>query len=146
VAGELDERIRAAVAAAGQRMTRQRAAVVAAMLDAHRPLTADELVRGTSLPQSTVYRNLAELCEAGVAVRVPGPGRIDRFEAAEEYSGQHHHHLVCSHCGAVHDFHPSAALERAIRNELASIDRGEFVATAHVFDVHGRCADCPASV
>jgi Fe2+ or Zn2+ uptake regulation protein len=113
------------------------------MLDAHRPLTADELVRATSLPQSTVYRNLAELREAGVAVRVPGPGRVDRFEAAEQYSGQHHHHhLVCSQCGAVNDFHPSAALERAIRNELASIGQDEFIASAHVFDVHGQCAEC----
>ncbi len=139
----LDPQLRAALNDAGQRVTRQRAAVIEALIAAAHPLTADDVTRISKLPQSTVYRNLAELCDTGVTVRVPGPGRTDRYEVSERFTRRHHHHLVCSGCGAVSDFDPSPGLETAIHDELAAVSNaGGFAPTSHVFDVHGRCADC----
>jgi len=79
---------------AGQRLTRHRVAVMSALRTSDRPLTAEEVAKISGVPLSTAYRNLAELCDAGVAVRVGGADRTDRFEIAESLTSHHHHHLV----------------------------------------------------
>jgi Fur family transcriptional regulator, ferric uptake regulator len=141
----LDPELRAALAGAGQRITRQRVAVVEALAAADHPLSADQITRASKLAQSTVYRILAELCDSGVAARVSGPSRTDRYELSERLTRRHHHHLVCAGCGAVSDFDPSPTLEAAIHAELAAVRNTDgFAPSSHVFDVHGRCANCPA--
>ena len=75
--------------------------------------------KASTVPLSTAYRNLAEMCDAGVVVRVGGADRTDRFEMAESLLSHHHHHLVCTECGVVDDFDPSPALERLIAKEMA---------------------------
>ncbi|MEP7047452.1 MAG: transcriptional repressor, partial [Ilumatobacteraceae bacterium] len=77
---------------AGQRLTRHRVAVMGALRTSDRPVTADEVAKISAVPLSTAYRNLAELCDAGVAVRVGGADRTDRFEIAESLTSHHHHH------------------------------------------------------
>jgi Ferric uptake regulator family len=64
-------------------------------------------------PQSTTYRNLSVLEQAGVVHRVRGADEFARFELTEELGG-HHHHLVCVNCGAVEDFTPPTRFERSI--------------------------------
>ena len=131
--------------ARGLRLTAHRAAVVAAIEAADRPLTADEVVRESGVPTSTVYRQLAELVDIGVVARVAGAGGSDRHELAEPYSQHHHHHLVCTECGIVTDFDPSRQLERLIDREVAALlEHSGFEVSHHVFDVRGRCRDCAA--
>jgi Fe2+ or Zn2+ uptake regulation protein len=128
---------------AGQRVTKHRAAVIGTLRTADRPLVADDVAKRAGVPLSTAYRNLAELCEAGVAVRVGGAGRTDRYEIAETVSSHHHHHLVCTTCGEVTDFDPSPQLERLIAKELqALVAEADFVESHHLFDVHGVCGNC----
>lgn len=128
---------------AGQRLTRHRAAVVKTLRTAGRPVTAEEVAKSSGVPLSTAYRNLAELCDAGVAVRVGGADRTDRFEMAESLTSHHHHHLVCTECGEVQDFDPSPQLERLIAKELAALlASAGFVESHHLFDVHGVCGNC----
>jgi len=106
-------------------------------------VTADEVAKISGVPLSTAYRNLAELCDAGVAVRVGGADRTDRFEIAESLTSHHHHHLVCTECGVVNDFDPSPQLERLITKELQSLLESEgFAESHHLFDVHGICGSC----
>ena len=125
------------------RLTANRRAVLAVLEHAERPLTTDEVAAGSGVPVSTVYRNLAELLEAGVVVRVAGAGGGDRHELAEAFSEHHHHHLVCTQCGIVTDFTPSRQLERLIDKEVGSLLESEgFVVEHHVFDVRGRCRAC----
>lgn len=115
------------------------------LADSDRPLTTDEVVERSGVPTSTAYRNLAELVDLGVIARVGGVDRIERHELSEHYSRRHHHHLVCTDCGAVADFDPSPALEKLIAEETGAIlDASGFEVTQHVFDVRGRCADCRA--
>lgn len=118
---------------------------MAALRGSDRPVTADEVAKISGVPLSTAYRNLAELCDAGVAVRVGGADRTDRFEIAESLTSHHHHHLVCTECGVVNDFDPSPQLERLITKELQSLLTSEgFVESHHLFDVHGVCGNCRA--
>ena len=49
-----------------------------------------------------MYRNLAALEQAGVVRRVLTDEGFGRYELTEDLTG-HHHHLVCSNCGAVED-------------------------------------------
>jgi len=117
--------------------------VLGALESSGRPLTAEEVVQASGVPVSTAYRNLAELVEAGVVVRVAGAGGGDRHELAEQFSQHHHHHLVCVECGIVTDFEPSPQLERLIEREVAALlERSGFEVSHHLFDVRGRCGQC----
>jgi Fe2+ or Zn2+ uptake regulation protein len=126
-----------------QRYTRLRRALVETMARAGRPLTIPELLDSNpELSQSSAYRNVTALIDAGAARRVNGAGDHGRFELAEELSG-HHHHLVCGSCGRVADVHPSARLERALAEAARLIgDEEDFEVTEHRFDLVGMCADC----
>lgn len=125
------------------RLTRHRRSVLAALENAARPITVDEVVASSGVPTSTAYRNLAELVDAGIVVRVSGAGGGDRHELAEQLSQHHHHHLVCTECGVVTDFDPSPQLEKLIDREIdALLATSGFEITHHVFDVRGRCREC----
>ena len=125
------------------RLTGNRRSVLAALEHSLRPLTVDEVVAASGVPTSTAYRNLAELVEAGIVVRVSGVGGGERHELAEQFSQHHHHHLVCTGCGIVTDFDPSPQLEKLIDREVAALlATSGFEITHHVFDVRGRCRDC----
>ena len=128
------------------RLTGNRRSVLAVLDNSSRPLTVEEVVAESGVPTSTVYRNLAELVEAGVVVRVSGVGGGDRHELAEKFSQHHHHHLVCTDCGLVTDFDPSPQLEKLIDREIvALLATSGFEITHHVFDVRGRCHNCLAA-
>lgn len=128
------------------RLTRHRRAVLGALEASDRPLTTDEVVERSGVPTSTAYRNLAELVDAGVVVRVAGVGGSDRHELAEPLSHHHHHHLVCTECGIVTDFDPSRQLEQLIDREVAELlATTGFEVSHHVFDVRGRCCSCATS-
>jgi Fe2+ or Zn2+ uptake regulation protein len=139
--GDHDE-IARRLARLDQRYTPQRRTLVEAMARAGRPLTIPELLGSTHLSQSSAYRNVTALIDAGAARRVNGTGDHGRFELAEELSG-HHHHLVCGGCGRVADVHPSPRLERAIANaaQLLAEEQG-FEVIEHRFDLVGTCAAC----
>jgi Fur family ferric uptake transcriptional regulator len=132
-----------ALAARELRLTAHRRSVLAVLEAGDRPLTTDEVAAASGVPVSTVYRNLAELVDAGVVVRVAGAGGGDRHELAEPFSDHHHHHLVCTECGIVTDFTPSPQLERLIDKEVgALLGTTGFEVEHHVFDVRGRCREC----
>jgi Fur family transcriptional regulator, ferric uptake regulator len=129
----------------GQRYTAGRRALVDAIVSADRPVTITELVAGRpELPQSTTYRNLAVLEQAGVVLRLRGADDFARFELSEDLGG-HHHHLVCVSCGAVADFTMPTRFERSLADLIGRVttDTG-FRADAHRLDLLGTCAACGA--
>jgi Fe2+ or Zn2+ uptake regulation protein len=132
------------LAALDQRYTSSRRALVTAMAGAGRPVTMPEILGSTKgVPQSSAYRNLTVLCEAGVARRLAGTDDVGRFELAEDLTGHHHHHLVCSACGTVADVPTSARLEKALDEaaRLAAEETG-FQVTDHRIDLEGLCPAC----
>ena len=137
---QLDAQAALRLARAGQRYTSLRRALVEAMAGAGRPLTIPEILQSRpELSQSSAYRNLSVLVDAGVARRLTGAGAHGRFELAEDLAG-HHHHIVCASCGKVADIVPSPRLERAL-DEAARATTG-FEVTEHRFDLVGVCAQC----
>jgi Fur family transcriptional regulator, ferric uptake regulator len=86
--------------------------------------------------QTTVYRTLKLLTEAGLAREVRfGDGRT-HYE--HQYKHQHHDHMICSECGKIIEFF-SAELE-AIQDAMAAKHRFEI--TEHLLRMIGICAEC----
>jgi len=127
----------------GQRLTANREALVDTFTAAPRPLTIPEiLARRSELAQSSVYRNLVVLEEAGIVHRVVGADDFARWELAEDLAG-HHHHLICASCGRVEDVPASAGLERSVAAAAAAITRSTgFRTQRHRVDLVGVCKKC----
>jgi len=101
------------------------------------------LASAPGVPQSSAYRNLAILADAGVVRRIQGADDNGRFELAEVLSGHHHHHLICTTCGLVADVHAAAKLERALSDAArTAAETAGFLVVEHRFDLVGLCASC----
>ncbi len=126
-----------------QRYTTGRRDLVQVLADAGRPLVVAEIVeRRRGLAQSSAYRNLNVLEQAGVVRRVPGADEFARYELDEDLT-EHHHHLVCTNCGKVADYTMSDQLERAVIKAVGAItEETGFVPAAHQLDLFGLCSDC----
>jgi Fe2+ or Zn2+ uptake regulation protein len=129
--------------AVGQRLTTNRRVLLDALTAAARPLTIPEILDGQpDLAQSSVYRNLVVLEDAGVVHRVVGTDDFARWELTEDLAG-HHHHLICASCGRVEDVPASAGLERSVAAAAAAITRTTgFRTQHHRLDLVGVCAAC----
>ena len=127
----------------GQRYTTKRKEIVDAIAQFSQPVgIADLLSSVEDLPQSSLYRNLTVLQDAGVVTRVMSSQDGGLYEHAEHLTG-HHHHLVCSTCGAVRDVVVPDALERDLDVALAKLAKREgFALDHHRLDLVGRCASC----
>jgi Fe2+ or Zn2+ uptake regulation protein len=126
-----------------QRYTTGRRTIVEELAAAGRPLTMSELLsQRADLAQSSAYRNLTSLEQAGVVHRIVGTDEYARFELAEDLAG-HHHHLICSSCGAVADFTISPELEAALADAFSeAAGAAGFAAEHHRLDLLGRCGRC----
>lgn len=104
---------------------------------------AEILEAARGVPQSSAYRNLAVLTDAGVVRRVQGADENGRFELAEDLSGHHHHHLICISCGGVEDVAASPMLELALAEAgRAAADAVGFQVSEHRIDLVGLCVAC----
>lgn len=134
----------AALGAVDQQYTANRRTLVELLASAEAPLSLPEIMeRQPELAQSSVYRSLAVLEQAGVALRIVTGDEFARFELAEEHSGHHHHHLICSGCGSVEDVTLPSEVEASVVRELEALaERHGFAPSDHQVDLIGRCAGC----
>ncbi|MGH9157005.1 MAG: Fur family transcriptional regulator [Acidimicrobiales bacterium] len=140
----LHEQVSLRLAALDQRYTSSRRALVEALVAAGRPVTISEMLAElASVPQSSAYRNVTVLCDAGVVRRMAGVDDMARFELTEDLSGHHHHHLVCRSCGTVADIKAFNRLEQVLAEaaRLAAAETG-FEVTDHRIDLGGFCPQC----
>lgn len=146
MADDLHASVAARLKRVDQRYTTGRRVLVEALADVDRPVTTAELVAASSrLPQSTTYRNLAVLQQAGIVLRIVGTDDFSRYELAEELTGRHHHHLVCVGCGAVEDFVPPRRVEQSLADAVGTLTTATgFRAQTHRLDLLGTCASCSA--
>ena len=138
-----DPTLAARLRVVGQRLTTNRQALVEVLADAPRPLTIPEVLdRHDGLAQSSVYRNLVVLEQAGLVHRIVTDGEFARFELAEDLT-EHHHHLICANCGLVEDVPASAGLEQSVHTAATQIARSTgFHTQRHRVDLVGLCASC----
>lgn len=141
----LYKEVAARLLAAGQRFTTNRRTIVDALIGGDRPLSIPEILEATTLPQSSLYRNLTVLEAASVVTRVITTDEWGRFELSEELTG-HHHHLVCSQCGAVTDVTIPDDVESDLDKALEKLaTRAGFELSHHRLDLVGLCAQCQLS-
>ena len=127
----------------GQRYTANRRQIVEALDAVQHPLTIPEILDANAeLAQSSVYRNLVVLERSGVVTKVVTNNEWSRYELAEDLTG-HHHHLICSSCGAVRDVDVPEPLEQSIESALAALaaEHG-FTLDDHRLDLLGTCGQC----
>jgi Fe2+ or Zn2+ uptake regulation protein len=142
---ELHRTVRDRLAEREQRYTAGRRRIVDALLQAGAPVTLPELLSGApELAQSSAYRNLAIMEDAGIVRRLVHGSDHAHFELAEDLT-EHHHHLVCESCGAVRDITLTPKLERSLGNAFDGLARAAgFAPRHHAIDIYGHCPDCAA--
>lgn len=140
---ELDRAINERLSEHDLRYTRGRRAIVDGLRSAPGPVTLPELLAlAPDLAQSSAYRNLSLMEQAGVVRRLTHGGDHARYELAEELT-EHHHHLICEVCGVVRDIVFDAEVERVLDETLDRLAGAEgFVPRDHAIDVYGHCAEC----
>lgn len=127
----------------GLRVSAARRLVLAALVGANRPLSAQDIAGGLGgrLPVSdtaSVYRNLDVLERAGLARHLhPGRG-AGLYELTARAGGAY---LVCDRCNAVHsaDAAAIAVLAAQVRAQF------DFVPRFGEFPIVGLCAGCDTS-
>ena len=126
-----------------QQYTANRRAVTSVLADADGPMTLPEILDADpSLAQSSAYRSLAVLVDAGVVRRLVHGSDHAHYELAEHLT-EHHHHLVCDSCGTVVDVTLPARVESTMDRSFAdAADQHGFTASRHSVDIYGVCASC----
>ena len=124
------------LADSGHRITEPRRALIDAMRGLGDHFTAEELLQATpGVGRATVFRTLRLFLDIGALCHVVmESGAVDYRLTSEG----HHHHIVCSDCGATSDF-ASCEIEDLL-DELHR--RTGYEIQAHRLEVYGRCAEC----
>ena len=126
----------------GYRLSAPRSAVVQTLADLGCSVTAKEIAdrlhdRGQDIGVASIYRTLELLDKLRLTRRVDAAEGVARYEPIDP-SGDHHHHIVCEHCGQVTAFE-DRALEAAIE-QLSR--RVEYAIDAHDVTLRGKCPSC----
>ena len=132
------------LAAAGERVTRQRLLVADALASAGRQVTAQDLYErlrrlDPRIGRATVFRTLEALVAAGVARRLEQDGHVYGYVACRP---EHHHHLACDRCGRVEEIGEGYITPVA---ERLAAEHGFQIDDARL-DFYGLCARCAAEV
>jgi Fur family ferric uptake transcriptional regulator len=102
-------------------------------------LTARVRLRSPGVSTATVYRSIAVMAASGYLTQVGDRDGAALYARCAE-SG-HHHHVVCTSCGAT--AHTPCPVDDA---ELASAVPEGFVVTSHEVRLYGLCARCAKRV
>ena len=98
------ETLRAAVGSAGLRATPSRIAVLHLLRAASSPVSHGDVVAklaSQAWDPATIYRNLTDLADVGLARRTDVGDHIWRYEAITAHQAAAHPHFVCTECGSV---------------------------------------------
>jgi Fur family ferric uptake transcriptional regulator len=134
------ERISLKLEARGHRVTPSRRAVIAAILARQNHFTTEDLAtRCRGAGRATVFRTIRLLTELGVVCRVLLDDGSPRYMVSKR---GHHHHLVCTDCGAVHDLDQCAVT--GVLRDVA--DASGYEIEGHWLELYGRCAACRAKI
>lgn len=125
----------------GLNTTAQRKAIAKAFFNFPGHHSLDEFYRhvaeeDSSIGQTTVYRTLKLLCEAGLAIETQFSDNITRFEVAIPH--RHHDHMVCLKCGKIIEI-SDPRIEK-LQKEIAAAHN--FDLTGHSHTLYGFCQTC----
>jgi Fur family transcriptional regulator, ferric uptake regulator len=125
---------------AGYRLTEPRRALATLIADQHGHFTAADLVsesraRRLGVGRATVFRTIEALEGIGIVERIDLPNGEHAYVACEPV---HHHHVVCSNCGASRDVD-----DAGWRAVVGDIERQTgYRIDDHRLELFGFCPDC----
>jgi len=121
---------------AGLKVTPQRMLLLEQLQNNAKPVSIMDLIRipqiNNSMNQSTAYRSLEKLAEAGIIYKTYLNGVVHY-----EWQDQHHHHLVCQGCGKTE---PIAIC--GLKNFTLPNHSQFAIITNHILEVLGVCQTC----
>lgn len=134
------EKVSLKLQALGYRATPSRRAVISAILQQSNHFTVDDLLqRCRGAGRATVFRTVRLLTELGLVCRVLLEDGSLHYRVSQR---GHHHHLVCTECGNVHDLD-----ECAISDIVRDLSRSSgYEIEGHWLELYGRCRRCRAGV
>jgi Fur family ferric uptake transcriptional regulator len=132
--------IAAALRHHGYKLTLQRRVVIGAITASPDHLTPAELYRKVhkehpNIGLTTIYRTLEILARLELICELHAGGRGRSYTIG---APEHHHHIICTGCGAVVDFsgHHLSQLEARLSRETG------FEINGHLLEFTGRCRNC----
>ncbi len=137
------EDMQATLRACGLRATSARVAVLGCLEAAEGPLSHAEVfdrVRPGGFDRATVYRNLVDLTEVGLARRYDLGDHVWRFELAEEadaHAAEAHAHFVCNACGSIECLPDDSVAVKAVRGAPRALAHKDLEV-----QVRGTCDEC----
>ncbi len=123
----------------GFKITGPRVQVVEHVARQDQNFTAEGLTAALApVGRATVYRTLKLLIDADLVCRVVMNDGSVAYRLSHE---AHHHHLVCTGCGATEDIHLSD-----VEAVLSRVRGGtEYEILSHRIEVYGLCPQCKAT-
>lgn len=106
---------------------------------AKKPLSVNDifsLLRDEKADKVTLYRNVESLARIGVLKQIRLKDRQAYYELVEK---NHHHHIICSHCGKIKDI-SKCAVDIINKNFLRSVGFSKL--TEHSLEFFGVCVSC----
>ena len=136
-----EQKIEAILRQSGYKITRQRRAVLNVIATSRDHLTPAAIYEKVcrehpGIGLVTVYRTLAILAELGLICEVHVGGNCRSYLMRRP--SEHHHHLICSDCGAVVDFTDCdlGGMEKRLSRETG------FEIEGHLLEFLGHCQGC----
>jgi len=125
---------------AGGRASAQRLAVARAVGRARGAFTVDDLTalvreRDSGVSKATVYRSVSAMAASGYLTRIGDRDGAVLWVRCD--ADGHHHHLVCTSCGAT--AHTACPVDA---DALAASAPEGFTITSHDVRLYGLCASC----
>ena len=119
--------------------TKQRDVILDVFLEVSGHITGEELYRRVrekhkNIGQTTVYRTMKLLCDAGLATEHHFNDGVTRYEIKHE----HHDHLVCIRCGTIIEFQ----CEKIEEAQNAVAQEYRFLILRHRHEMYGHCEKC----
>lgn len=132
--------VQAALADAGYRLTSTRRTIAGLIAERDGPFTAADLVaesraRRLHIGRATIFRTLDVLADVGSVERLDLPTGEHAYISCEP---SHHHHVVCSDCGASREID-----DLGWRSIVRDIERRTgYRIDDHRLELFGRCPAC----
>jgi len=93
---------------------------------------------------TTIYRTLELLHRLGIVQKVTSGDGQGRYELRSDNPKDHHHHLICTRCGAIINYRDFVReeLELVKKTEEALTKKYDFAIQDHNIEFLGLCAKC----